>query len=193
MPLDNFNFPTTGKRNLKFQKIWLNQFAWLCYSIKDDGAFCQFCVLFSFEEVGKGGHVKPKSLVQTPFRNWKDAKEQFRYHQELQYHKKATVTALNFIDVQEKRTTSIDLQLDSARKRDIELNTKILFSIIDTSIFIGRQDISSRGHRDNGPVAFEVPDINDGNFRALLRFRISSGDSILQNIYKQRERDIQVH
>lgn len=180
MPTDDFKFPSSGKRNLKFQRNWLIEFPWLTYSIKSDSAFCQFCALFCCEDVGKGCHTKPKALVFQPFNNWKDAKEQFRYHQSLDYHKKCTVFALNFLDVHDKKITSIDLQLDNAKKREIEMNRKILSSIIDTLIFIGRQEIACRGHRDTGSINSEVPDINDGNFRALLRFRISSGDSSLQ-------------
>lgn len=45
MPDENYNFPVSQTRNLKFQRNWLSEFHWLAYSQKFDGAFCHFCVL----------------------------------------------------------------------------------------------------------------------------------------------------
>ena len=54
-----------------------------------------------------------------------------------------------------------------------------LASIVDTVKLCGRQNIALRGHRDSGvlenPSQFETA-TNEGNFRALLRFRIAAGD-----------------
>lgn len=46
IPDEKFSFPTSEYRNLKFQRKWLIEFAWLSYSVKDDGAYCRFCVFF---------------------------------------------------------------------------------------------------------------------------------------------------
>lgn len=53
-------------------------------------------------------------------------------------------------------------------------------SIIETIILQGKQEIALRGHRDHGRLSTETPDHNDGNFRALLRFRIACGDQIIK-------------
>lgn len=49
-----------------------------------------------------------------------------------------------------------------------------------TILFAGQQGIALRGHRDYGDL-YQDDDNgqNDGNFRALLRFRIDAGDSEL--------------
>lgn len=45
----------------------------------------------------------------------------------------------------------------------------------------GRQGLALRGNDDSGKIELDKePDHNDGNFRALLRFRCSSGDEILR-------------
>ena len=44
------------------------------------------------------------------------------------------------------------------------------------------QGMAMRGHRDGGRIepSGQYPETNDGNFRMLLRFRIQSGDTVLQ-------------
>jgi hypothetical protein len=52
---------------------------------------------------------------------------------------------------------------------------------VKTAIFCGRQGIPLRGHSDTGTLALPDGDpvVNDGNFRALLHFRIDAGDVAL--------------
>lgn len=174
------------RRNLKFQRKWFTHFPWLAYSQSSDGAFCTFCVIFCPPVIGKSA-LPPKCLVVEPFKNWKHAIDQFKYHQNLDYHKRATVFAENFIQIQENKTVDISLQLDKQKRAQIELNRKIVSSIIQTLIFIGRQEIACRGHHDSGPITPETPSQNDGNFRALLRFRLASGDVTLQNHFENNK------
>lgn len=52
--------------------------------------------------------------------------------------------------------------------------------IIETVIFCGKQEIALRGHRDHGNLNLnEENEENEGNFRALLRFRTQAGDKVL--------------
>lgn len=180
-PPNDFQFPASTTRNLKFQRQWMKEYHWLVYSKSTDAAYCIFCAFFSPESAGG---IKPKALVSQPFNTWKKAKEQFKYHESLDYHKRATVFAQSFIQVKEKKTVDIRLQLDTQKRAQIELNRKFLSSIIETIIFIGRQEISVRGHRDYGPLARGMPLNNDGNFRTLLRFRVAAGDMTLNNFFE---------
>jgi len=52
--------------------------------------------------------------------------------------------------------------------------------IIDAFIYLGKQNISIRGHRDDGSIFddSQKPTDNNGNVKELLNFRISSGDEI---------------
>lgn len=119
IPDENYKFPASGKRNLKFQRKWLNEFNWLAYSQSCDGALCQYCVLFCPTEVGKGSSQRAKSFVTQPYTNWKDAKENFRKHADLNYHKDSVTFAQNFIDVQDKKIVSISDRIDTLRQKKL--------------------------------------------------------------------------
>lgn len=105
----------------------------------------------------------------------------FRNHQQHQYHRNSAILAQHFIDVHDKKIVDISLQLDKAKKAENELNRKVLTSIIETIILIGRQELACRGHRNSDAITPESPHEDDGNFRALIRFRMSSGDENLKN------------
>lgn len=115
--LDSYSFPASTERNQRFQRKWLLEYPWLSYSESEDGSFCLFCCLFSSNEVGKGGHATVSALVTVPFMRWKNAKEQFKYHQELQYHKNAVISSQHFMSVFEKKIVDNNLQLDSDKKK----------------------------------------------------------------------------
>lgn len=181
LPDGKYKFPASTNRNLRFQRKWMIDFPWLAYSATYDGAFCRFCCFFCPREVGKGRHTITKTFVTEAFNNWKKAIDAFRNHQEHGYHRDSCVSAQNFIDVYDKKIVDISLQLDKAKKVENVLNRKMLTSIVETIILIGRQDIACRGHRDSGEITPEIPVENDGNFRALLRFRMASGDENFKN------------
>lgn len=124
--------------------------------------FVDIVFFFCPKEVGKGSNISVRTLVTEPYKKWKDAKEKFNFHQSLEYHKKSVIFAQNFIDYCDKKIVSIDLQLNKAKQIQIEQNRKILSSVVETIIFIGRQEISCRGHRDSGLLSVENPIKNDG-------------------------------
>ncbi|KAL4154140.1 hypothetical protein QTP88_001973 [Uroleucon formosanum] len=74
------------------------------------------------------------------------------------------------------------------RIAQVKENRDRLRSIVSTIILCGRQNIPLRGHRDDGNTSLNSVKNNQNsvvinqemNFRALLRFRIESGDSILR-------------
>jgi len=74
-PPFNFKFPISeaGKRNLRFQYSWLQEYTWLCYSKLENGAFCLSCSIFA----SSGGvNSRPLGkLVKSKFDKWKNAKE----------------------------------------------------------------------------------------------------------------------
>lgn len=77
-PLSSYMFPLLDKfkdkkNKLRFQHKWLTEFNWLCYSAKENGAFCKYCVFFATTG-GKGGQLLG-SLVKVKMDNWKKAKE----------------------------------------------------------------------------------------------------------------------
>jgi len=177
-PEPTFEFPNTvifsGKdkrsKNLKFQYRWLYTFPWLAYSAKLDGAFCTFCVTFAKSEAGINSQTLG-ALVIKLFQNWKYAMETFKNHMTLQYHKQSVFDVDHFIDIKTNVHLSIENQLYTAQARTIFENRKNITPVIETIILCGKQNISLRGHRDFGKLTVDNTDINDGNFRNLLRFR----------------------
>ena len=74
--------------------------------------------------------------------------------------------------------------------QEIKENQERLIPIIESIIFLGRQNIPFRGHRDDGQLDLSstIEDgrssINEGNFKELLKFRVKAGDSMLENHLK---------
>lgn len=177
-PNASFPFPANEKKR-RFQYQWFEKYSWLSYSEKLDGAFCKTCVAFSNGEGGQGNQRLGK-LVLSPFRQWKDALETFASHQLNKYHKNCTVLAEEFKKVVEGKQENIGIKLNHIRNEEIEKNQQKLRSVIKTVIFCGRQGLALRGHRDFGNIQLVETGENDGNFRALLRFRAESGDENLK-------------
>lgn len=72
--------------------------------------------------------------------------------------------------------------IDQSRKKQILENRQHIVPSIETIIVLGRQEVALRGHRDSGKI--EIQDDftgpNEGNFRALLKYR-ARGDPLLRS------------
>ena len=67
-------------------------------------------------------------------------------------------------------------------KFEVSENRKILRSIIDAIIFLGRQGLALKGHRDDSqyhPDMREYSTGSVGNFIELLNYRVRGGDKDL--------------
>lgn len=172
----------TKNKKRHFQKSWLDEFKWLAYSKYLNGAFCKNCVVFGpVSTIGKGSNLKVGQLIISPFQNWKSAKNVFLTHSNLQYHKLAMIKSSNFLLTFDGKKDTIDFQVHKQRKKENIENKQKLCAIVETIIFCGRQELSYRGHKDYGRLNLNEPEHNDGNFRALLRFRARCGDDILKS------------
>ena len=80
----------------------------------------------------------------------------------------------------ENKKKDILKSLDSGRKAQALQNRAKLNPIVKTAVF-GRQGVTLRFHSDTGTLALPDgdPAVTDGNFRAILRFRIDAGDIAL--------------
>ncbi len=125
-------------------------------------------------------------LITCPLTNLQKASGKVREHfiglgstSARKYHQLAVEKAENFKTTIEKKQLPVDQQLSSILERRIAENREKLKSIAETVIFCGRQGIALRGHRDDWKHLEEAPSANDGNFMALLHFRVQSGDRVL--------------
>ncbi|GFR26313.1 zinc finger MYM-type protein 1 [Trichonephila clavata] len=132
------------------------------------------------ESVGKGGHQNPGQLVSIGFRDWKKAKESFKKHMEKEYHKECVLQATSFLKISARKQLDIASQLDSQRTKEIAENRTAIKPIIRTILFCAEQELPLRSDHDSGALSLTQPEKKDGKFRALLRFRIESGDKNLE-------------
>jgi hypothetical protein len=117
-------------------------------------------------------------LVVKPFNNPKNAIDSFNEHAGHEFYLAATTRAQNFISVFENKKKDIFESLDSGRKAQALHNRAKLNPTVKTVIVCGRQGIPLRGHSDTGTLALPDGDpvVNDGNFLALVLFRIDARD-----------------
>ncbi|VEN50714.1 unnamed protein product [Callosobruchus maculatus] len=184
----DFVFPCSIHiKNGKEVKCYLSRkhfekFTWLTFSRSLDGVFCIYCAIF-IKFGGKDTGAPLKELVEVPLRKYskllgKDG--DLSSHHENLYHKKATIYAKNFLDVYENPKKDVRHVLDTERNKLAAENRARLVPIVESIIFLGKQNIPFRGHRDSG-ILKNASVVNEGNFRELLRFRINSGDNILKH------------
>ncbi|GFR06750.1 TTF-type domain-containing protein [Trichonephila clavata] len=128
----------------------------------------------------KRGHQNPGKLVSVGFRDWKKAKESFKKHMEKEYHKLCVLQATSFLKISAGKQLDIASQLDSQRTKEIAENRAAIEPIIRTILFCAEQELPLRGDHDSGALSLTRPEKKDGKFRALLRFRIESGDKNLE-------------
>ena len=85
---------------------------------------------------------------------------------------------------------SIRVRLNESAMQLVASNCRKLHSIVEMILFCGRQNIPLRGHRDSGlDVEHNATASCHGNFRALLKFRIAAGDSVLQDYFANAPRN----
>ena len=174
-----FNFPSTlesGDRHRKFKPDWLVRFPWLLYSKYLDGAFCLPCVCFGIES-GKNG-AKLNKLFRSPLTFWTSACTKFQLHSsgKSDVHGSAVLAMQEFTKVMRNEVVPIDQQLNQRMQAQVRENREKMKSIVKTVIFCGQNNIPLRGRRDDCPDNHRL----QGNFQALLAFRIDSGDETLK-------------
>lgn len=85
------------------------------------------------------------------------------------------------MDVMLGKIVSVEKQIDKFHHQQTLENQEKLKPIIKTIILCGRQCLPLRAHRDYGTFNIDQePECNEGNFRALLKARIDSGDTNLK-------------
>jgi len=106
-------------------------------------------------------------------------------HEKSGFHAANTARAIEFTRRVNDPKTHVDSLVKSPKRDEVLRNRRALASIVETIQPAAIQNISLRGHRDDGriEVKSDEPDGDypkgiDGNFRMLLRFRVNSGDKI---------------
>ena len=90
--------------------------------------------------------------------------EDFRTHEQSKAHRSAAEYLTNARSMH-KRSDSVAKQISSAHRREVELNRRNVYRLFETILFLGRQNITFRGHDES------VSSLNKGNYLELLEFR----------------------
>ena len=125
--------------------------------------------------------------------NFTSAKKTLQEHNTQKTHRVAMEDAVAFLGQMESGHLSIDQQLQSQALETFKKNRLILKSILKAIIFCGKQNIALRGHRETSNLVNieDETSINVGNFRALLRLQIESGDEVLKEHFTNAPRNAQ--
>lgn len=150
-------------------------------------ACCKYCLIFLVSTKGGRRNTQQlKNLVTEPLKNFAKLTGKDGYlekHNNNLYHKSCIQFAIDFQKTYPNPETVVNI-LDSQRMKLVTENRERLKPIIETIIFLGKQNIALRGHRDDGNLITEFI-VNEGNFREMLRFRIQAGDTRLENHLKK--------
>ncbi|XP_075063917.1 52 kDa repressor of the inhibitor of the protein kinase-like [Mixophyes fleayi] len=193
-PSLGFKLPfSTHNKKGKQEKRFLNQshldsFPWLIYSDAKKGVFCKYCALFFTATMGGSHkHVTLQKLVKKPltvFAKLLGKDGDLCTHEKRQYHRNSVQAAKDFLNTHCAPERNVMNRISSQRLQQIQENRQRLKPIVETILFLGRQNIPLRGHRDDGELCKEAdtePLMNEGNFRELLQFKDNSGGTALAN------------
>jgi len=161
------DFPSSGSRNLKFQKSWfaredLSQ--WLEYSQSKDAAFCFVCRCF-----GSLVGCSDKQFVEDGFRTWSKASGDtgaFSKHIRSRMHILSTERSLNLkTDVPVSEQLGDQLKAEKSRKEvERKENREVVTILMDCLLFLAKQGLAFRGHTESSESS------NRGNFIELVYF-----------------------
>lgn len=162
------------------------------YSDKKRGLFCKYCVLFA-DKGGKCNSTVLRKFVVTPLNKYAKILGQtgdLAVHNSPKYHINAVPTADYFLQSHKNPQKEVINMALTHRKKTVLENRERLKPIVQSIIFLGRQNIPLRGNFDSGKLfndedsTLTIPKstiTNQGNFRELLKYRVLSGDSKLED------------
>ena len=104
-------------------------------------------------------------------------------HEESRSHINSKIAQVMFLQKKSMRDI-LDAQEkvpEKARQRHVEANRKILKRVIDMVIFLGKQELSFRGHRE---LLANYPSVNTGNFLETLKYLTNYDDVIATHLAK---------
>ncbi len=182
-----------GKSEKRFLRHeHLTRCAFLKFSPSQNGLFCLPCALFGPATAGRGGQTVKKLVTEAldKYDHLFGAGGYITEHEKTDYHATSVIRASQFRAAMKMKTTVVQ-QVNECHKKQVEENRQRLIPIVKTILLCGRQNIALRGHRDdhqlpilNQQIATEnnssASCTNEGNFRALLMFRIDAGDIALK-------------
>ena len=169
----NHEFPKRkiGNRYRSCSPVWLYNYDWLEYSIKEDAAFCFFCYLF------KNPNCKAKGTIAFTvkgWRNWNIGDKSLLKHMVSKVHKLAEEKYIGFINP----NAAIDNQIEKWSDEDRRLYKIRLTYTLRCIKFLLHQGMAFRGHDESEESS------NRGNFIELLKFLAANSKEVNKYVLK---------
>lgn len=162
------SFPVTLQDgcNRSFKPSYFTGRPWLAFSDKLGGSFCIPCVLFADSQK----RLLAEALVNRPFKRMARFTSVIKSHADKAYHKDAVVSSKAFLDSLKKpETGNIIISLDRKKQEVIQKNREVLAHIIRSVLWLGRQGVAFRGHRESLTPPTNIKESsNRGNFLELI-------------------------
>ncbi|XP_078506693.1 zinc finger MYM-type protein 1-like [Lissotriton helveticus] len=144
---------------------------WLCYSLKMDSAYCEPCWLF--------GDRKLSSYQQawaTGIKYWQGISRKIKEHEMTHSHLAACAVHGRW-----RQDETIDTQLESDYKEQVNYWTLILSRIIDVTLLLSTCNLPFRGHRE------KLKEKDGGNFLAVIEL-LAKYDPVLSHLITRESR-----
>ncbi|CAF4162315.1 unnamed protein product, partial [Rotaria sordida] len=159
----NIKFPTINRRH--FCYTWFQLYKWLEFSEMTKRAYCFVC-RYAYSE-----GQSEKGFTVDGYNNWPVAIAKFNRHQATVSHKHANDLWVNAVK-NHKNNNDVAKQLNRQHEKQTSENRLYLKEIIRTVLFLARQGLALRGHREDEESE------NKGNLLELLELRSLDNDFI---------------
>ena len=180
-----FNFPQSEDRERRaFRSTWYNRDMknglksyrdWLIYSPKKNCTYCFPCWLFA-----NRSHQYFDPAFSDPahgFSKWRKATDKFKSHEQSSIHLEA-VRQLVATNTCLKLGMAINQEQIRAHERQVAHNRKVLHRLLDVTLFLARQNLAFRGHKETRFSCMGMAPDNEGNFLELIRL-LAKYDGVL--------------
>ncbi|CAF1461392.1 unnamed protein product [Rotaria sp. Silwood1] len=136
----NIKFPTINRRH--FCYTWFQLYKWLEFSEMTKRAYCFVC-RYAYSE-----GQSEKGFTVDGYNNWPVAIAKFNKHQATVSHKYANDLWVNAVK-NHKNNNDVAEQLNRQHEKQTSENRLYLQEIIRTVLFLARQGLALRGHRED--------------------------------------------
>ena len=179
----NYQFPRSGARKSCCKSSWIEDHDWLIYSESVDSLYCISCIMFP-----PVGGQNPNLTTKNGFRTWTVATSRLKTHQSLNPHKLSHSKFAAFKHNSANPEKSVKSMMNKVESETIKQNRSRLLTVIKCVLFLGKQGLAFRGHREDGEY-FDDPNNNPGNFKALLKLLESLGNEDISYLLRTAPRN----
>ena len=173
LPPRNFMFPQRKLDKARsFSHNHLLNYEYLEYSVERDAVYCKWCRHLSKVE---------SNWSHSGFSDWKEFTRSVKKHEDSKRHKVCKEEYQSYMMTKRASSGTVKDQIfdpDTINAKKLASDSEHFNLVIECLLFLTRQDIALRGHREDE----ESP--NKGNFLELHKFLISH-DQHLRELYEK--------